>query len=226
MFDINDIFDIGLPGGAGIWAARWGVKLAGEIDAEGPGFEHAIAILIAANFGGNMIGQVLGDSRKADYARIGALSWGTDLFARKRFFKDAEWVEKNLYLGAIDDDETDAELEDDYDEDVEDYELDGLQESSALGQNVFRDAVGNMYMLTRDGYVPVQVGADGNVYRLSGGVGQYSYPNNYNQIAAEAGQVKPDPAITAVQYPGMDGLQQRSALGARPDRASSFGYSV
>lgn len=126
MFDLDALMQIGPAAGLGMGAARWATKLAGEMDAEGPGFKHAIAIYLAASVGGDVIGSALGDNMKGLYAAIASIGFGVDLFARKRFLKDSEWAEQNLYL-------------------------DGFQASSALGQQ-YTDAAGNQWVLTQGGW--------------------------------------------------------------------------
>jgi hypothetical protein len=110
---------------AGVIAARWAVKLAGELPDDKPGIAHAIAVYLAAVFGGDLIGSLLGSSTKANYAMIGALGFGGDLFTRKVFLSESDWAKENLYLGEADEDE-------DEDED-EDVDLSGFTDQSALG---------------------------------------------------------------------------------------------
>lgn len=227
---MDEAMDIVPAGTGGIWAARWGVKMAGEFEDGEPGWKHAFAIWIAAGLGGDMIGNVLGSSQKGLYARIAALSWGGDLFARKVFMKESDWVEKNLYLGD----------ESFYDDDTYDYsddeDLDGFQDTSQLGAETFTDAVGNTYIRTARGWAlaganmgqpqtldqsKLMVGPDGTLYQLQGNVGAYQYPADYENIMEQGMGVPSDPANR------LGGFQNRSVLGMAPMRSgdSSFGYS-
>ena len=68
MFDM-DTYTRTMPAAtAGVWFARWAVKMAGpfEPDAQGvpvPVIKHAIAIIAATEFGGKLVGQLLGGRR-------------------------------------------------------------------------------------------------------------------------------------------------------------------
>ena len=115
-----------LPAGVlGIGAARWATKLAGPMENDEPGFKHALAITLAAEVGGKLLGGLVGGAREIDIAQIAAISWGGDLFMRKSVFKESTWLRENLYL------EGDAGM--------------------SLG-DVVQDATGTRYVLTRGGW--------------------------------------------------------------------------
>lgn len=140
---------------AGVWAARWAVAQAGEMEDGEPGIKHALAIWLAASFGGQLIGSVFGDS-KTLYAQIGALAFGGDLFLRKRFLKDSEWAKKNISLG--DDDSV-----------------------AIPAGGTYVDAMNNTWVETPDGWALAGMGDDsqlyedsqGNVYQLGNIPGTY-----------------------------------------------------
>ena len=135
-----------VPAGiAGIWLARWAVKMAGpfEPDAKGtpvPGFKHAIAIALAAQVGAPLVGNVFGGKEVVDVAQIAALSWGGDMFMMKRFMTESTWMTENLYLG---------DYEDEYEND--EYE-EGVEYDEELGADTFTDAAGNKYVRTSGGW--------------------------------------------------------------------------
>lgn len=146
FFNLDRAMDIAPAAGLGVWAVRWGLKIAGPLETKSvtgkdgttltvpvPGLKHAIAGLIAAQAGSGMIGQFLGDARKSEYAEHAGLGFLADVFARTRLFDESEWVRDNLYLAGYD---APAEL------------MSGLQESSALGTTqYYQDAAGNVYAL-------------------------------------------------------------------------------
>jgi hypothetical protein len=231
MFDIDSVTDTLPAATGGIWAARWAVNMAGPMDAgekkDEPGIKHALAIWLAASFGGQLIGQVFGSSAKGDFARIAALGWGGDLFMRKRFLRDNEWVNKNLTLAGVDD-------PDDVWGYAEEGEVSGFQAQSALGDS-FVDAVGNRYVKTAQGWALAGMGEpqfvqdeSGQIYQLGAGE-TYHYPSDYNAIMADAGMgVAADPSYG--RGTRLAGFQSQSALGAlgvpraRPS-GGSFGYA-
>lgn len=225
-FGLERVMDTLPAATAGVWAARWAVKMAGPMDAEGPGIKHALAIWLASQFGSGLIGSTFGSSAKSEYARIAALGFGGDLFMRKRFLKDNAFVKENLYLDGVDSD------------DVPNYsdgaDLNGFQNQSALGDS-FTDAAGNTYVQTEQGWAlagmgETFVGPDGTVYALEGGVGteSFQYPANYDRLMQSSGVgVGPDPAYGRTGS-AFAGFQNQSALGMRranPSASSSFGYA-
>jgi hypothetical protein len=211
-FDFDNLVDTLPAATGGVFAARYATKLAGKFEDGKPGIKHAIAIWIAAQFGGKMLGDLLGSSSKGEYARIAALGFGGDLFARTRFLNENKWVNENLSLSGVD-----ADAVYDYSEGAD---LNGFQQGSQLGDS-FVDAVGNRYVQTAQGWALAGVGAElvqddsGNVYALEGGdSGTYRYPGDYDAVMEDS------------RYT-MSGFQQGSQLGfARRSRgSSSFGYA-
>lgn len=202
-FDVmNDATEVLPAATAGVLAARFALKQAGayEPDAKGvlePGIKHAIAIYIAAVFGGQLVDSVLGNG-KGNIAKVSALGFGGDMFLRNRFMKDSEFYRNNLSLQGLgmgmDEDDGGGYYVPDG--------MDGFQEQSALGSTM-TDAFGNTYVSTPQGWQlngadDLVVDDAGNVYQLSGGGGAR-----------------------------LDGFAQTSPLGAvRASRGgSSFGYS-
>jgi hypothetical protein len=234
-FNLDHLVEITPAATAGVWAARWGVKMAGPMDNGEPGIKHALAVWLASSLGGQLLGSAFGSEAKGAYATIAALGFGGDLFARKRFFKDTKWVQENIYLEGVDD----MEEVDDTPNYSEGADLNGFQQHSALGAvDTFTDAAGNNYVRTEQGWALAGLGetfvdSDGNVFELQGGMGtqQFQYPPNYAQLidgvgASYMGNVPSDPAY-GPSGSAVAGFQQHSALGlarARPG-SSSFGYA-
>lgn len=224
-FNMDNIMDTLPAATGGVWLGRWAVKQAGpgEVNDKGqkePGIKHAIAIWLAATVGADFVANIMGSATKGEYARIACLGYGGDLFMRKRFMRDSEWVKNNLSLSGLGEDWED-EIPD-YEDEAEDYTVSGFQAESPLGAvNSYTDATGNRYVMTAQGWQlagnmgadtsDLVIGPDGSVYQLSGGGGA-TYPNDYPQIMADA----------------MNGFQSESPLGMRPARAdsnNSFGYA-
>lgn len=184
----------------GVWAARWATKLAGPFENDEPGIKHAIAIWLAAKFGAEMIGSMFGSSAKGEYARIGALAFGGDLFLRKRFLKDSTWAQQNITLAGVDDGA---------DDDM--GGLGGFESSSQLG-DTFTDAMGNTYQQTAQGWALAGLGeGDGTateLYEMGGFGNELVYPAEYAEVVS--------------------GFEQSSPLGFPPasgSHSSSFGYA-
>ena len=145
MFNMDRIIDVTPAATAGIWAARWALKMAGPFNPSTapasptprPGLKHAIAIVVAANVVQGLADSMLGHG-KGTFAEIAALGFGGDLFARTVLFDDSQWVKDNLFLG---DDEADDDDSDD---------LEGFESESALGEAQYA------------------VGPDGTLYEMSG----------------------------------------------------------
>jgi hypothetical protein len=148
VFDIDQVMDIMPAATGGIFAVRWGMKLAGPFEVETsknaqgadvqvavPGIKHAIAGLIAAKFGASLVAQIAGGGpEKEKYALIAGLGFVGDVFARKRLLADNEWAQNNLMLQGVDDCDG----------------MSGLQETSQLGADDFdyyEDEEGNIYQL-------------------------------------------------------------------------------
>lgn len=139
----NSMMEVLPAATGGVWAARWAVHEAGDFEKDDkgalvPGAKHALAIYLAAHFGGQMIGQLLGDPNKGTIAAISALGFGGDMFARKRFFTDSQFVKDNLYLDGVDDDGSPDVVSD--------------QEEPYAELGAYTDAVGNRYVRTAQGW--------------------------------------------------------------------------
>jgi|SRR5690349_282898 len=210
MFGLGQLVDIVPAGTAGVMGARFALRqVAPMAPGEKPGIWQAVALYLGAHATGAIISHLFRSPSKGLYAKIGALSFGGDLFARTRIFANSEWVRNNLSLAGLgyDDEEDSTEY---YDE----GEVNGFQSQSALGEE-FTDAGGNTWMATDRGWALAGVGASGdlvrddqgNLYQLSGGMGLDSGPGAGSRLA---------------------GFQQQSALGAPraySNPNSSFGYS-
>lgn len=163
MFDFDSIMDVVPSATGGVWLGRWGVKLAGKFEdnADGipePGLKHAIAILIAANMGGDMLGNMMGSSAKGDYARIACLGFGGDLFMRKRFMRDSDFVRENLSLEGVGYSDGDGAYN------QQPTQMAGFQQTSQLGAN------GEHLM----------IGPDGQLYHMPNA--DMQAPPNYDTI--------------------------------------------
>ena len=165
VFDMDEITETVPAATAGIWAARFAVRQAGNFEAGSagvpePGIKHALAIWAAAHFGSGIIGDLLGSPEKGRMARIAAFGYGGDLFLRERFMRDSKFVADNISLKGIDDEES------------QDY-------VAGMGAPTMVDAWGNKYVSTPAGWQlsgddePMQYVQDaaGNVYALSGNGG-------------------------------------------------------
>lgn len=228
-FDLDQIMEVLPAATGGVWLGRWATKLAGDFEPNDkgipePGFKHAIAIALAASVGGDMVGNLMGSSAAGERAYIACLGYGGDLFLRRRFFRDSEFVEKNLNLSGIGNPDDDDEYEYVYDyEDPGADTVSGFSQTSPLGNvNSYTDAVGNRYVMTNRGWQlagvgqsqsDYVVGPDGTLYQLSGGVGAGTYPPDYANVMEAA---------------GVGGFASQSRLGMAPARNSegnSFGYA-
>lgn len=203
----SEIMTIVPAGTIGITAARFGVKASGEWSKDGkgvlePGFSQALAIFLAAHVGGALVSTLFRNPAQGNIAKIAALSYGGDLFARMRFFKDSDFYKNNFSLAGLGEDEEyeDAGL------------VDGFQDTSVLGEE-FEDSSGDAYRSGDRGWALAGMGLDsppGSGARLAGmGSPQLMVGNDG----------------TVYQ---LSGFQNSSALGAHPARAnmsSSFGYT-
>lgn len=142
MFNLDRAIDTLPAATGGLWAARFAAKMAGPMEDDKPGFKHAIAMLIGASVGSSMMDSMFGHG-KGDVAYIGALAFMGDLFGRKVFFDDSEWVKENLLLSGVDDTE-DADEDPEWDEDMS-----GFENQSALGAGeIFQGPDGQLYQLS------------------------------------------------------------------------------
>lgn len=195
----------------GIQAARFATSMAGEFEADKsgrpvPGIAHMIAWWVAAKYGGEMVGSLLGSPTKGHYATIAALGWAGDQLLWKRFIEPAnptaepkglrKWASENMYLG-------DA---------GGGYYMGGFEQTSPIGATEYTDAMGNRYVSTPEGWGmagdgQLYEGADGQLYLGEG----YEYPADYVEI------------MEGVH--GFGGFEQTSPIGGTMRRGSStFGY--
>lgn len=150
-FSLNELTSVVPAATGGVWAARWAVKQSGAWEADGPGgalvpgIKQALAIYLAATFGGDMLGQLLGSDEKGRIAKIAALGYGGDLFLRARFMRDSQFVQQNL-------------------------SLQGMEQQSAIGAtgtgDSYVDASGNTWVSTSQGWQLAGVGDDDGAYVL------------------------------------------------------------
>lgn len=144
LFNLDRAIDALPSATGGVWAARFGAKMAGPMEDDKPGFKHALAMLIAAGVGENVMDSMFG-ANKGQIAYYGALGFIGDLFGRKVFFEESEWVKENLLLAGVDDDADTV----DADEDPEwDQDMSGFESQSALGAGeIFEGPDGQLYQL-------------------------------------------------------------------------------
>ena len=194
----------------GVWAARWAVRQAGafEIDKKTgnpvPGFKHAIAVVIAAHFGSQVIGQLLGGSKEAEIAKIAAYGYAGDLFARLRFMQGNEWVNQNISL------QGDTEYM--------------AGSSSALGADSFVDAVGNKYIRTEGGWALAGLGQG----EEQGAVVQGPDGELYQVVEEEEEEEDEEvyaPAMAGRYAPPMAMSTGLGMTRVRPSANNSFGYA-
>lgn len=122
----------------GVLTARWALKQAGDFEKDDkgvlvPGFKHALAIYLAARFGGQMIGSMFGGN-KGQIAAISALGFGGDLFLRTRFMRDNKTFADNFSLAGVDD------------------AYDTPQSEPYADMGAYEDAVGNKWIRTASGW--------------------------------------------------------------------------
>lgn len=195
----------------GVMAARFAVRQAGAFEPgkDGvlePGAKHAVAILIAAELAGRLLGEVNGAA--GDAARIAALGFGGDLFLRTRFMRDSALIRDHISLQGMG-----AEEQLYVDDSGQLFQLSGggaalagFQNESALGDS-YVDSAGNVFMATPQGWA------------LAGQLGEHFVQTEDGRLYQMSGAS--DGAV-------LDGFQNESALGLPPAYAngsSSFGYS-
>lgn len=149
LIDFHDLTETVPAAVAGVWAARFALKQSGSWEENPtdhqlePGWKQAVAIWIAAQLGGQLVGQMFGSDAKGNAARIAALGWGGDLFMTRRFMRDSKFVQENLSLQGLGEDDDDDQGVIVQGEDGQLYQLSGFQESSPLGS--WTDAAGNTW---------------------------------------------------------------------------------
>lgn len=204
---LKEIMEIVPAGTLGITAARFGLKASGTWSNAEPGLAQALAIFLSAHVGGALVSTLLRSSHSGNIAKIAALSFGGDLFARMRFLKDSNFYRNNFSLAGLGDDE-DAPGE--YDDSGL---VDGFQDASVLGEE-FEDSSGDAYRSGDRGWA------------LAGSMGLDSPPGSGARLAGMgAPQLMVGQDGNVYQ---LGGFQPSSALGAAPARAnmsSSFGYT-
>jgi hypothetical protein len=145
-FSFDELVYITPAATAGVIGARWATKIAGPFENNEPGIKHAIALWIAGKFGGQLVGDLMGDPDKGAIAEIACLGFAGDLFLRKRFMKDSQWLRDNVYLEG-----------DDY----------AYHAGDDMGADVFRDSTGATYVRTPQGWA--LQGAEQQMVRLPDG---------------------------------------------------------
>lgn len=193
MFDTDALMSTLPSATGGVLLSRWAVKQAGDFELTGPkdaqylapGWKHALAIWVAATYGSELVGNILGSSAKGEYARIAALGYGGDLFFRTRFARDSEWSQENLNLDGLGDDEDVIFVDEDGNQVDEEGNLLGFESTTPLGEYV--------------------TSPDGTLYELNGAMGAPQYPANYRNItnAAAMGTFEAESALGMV--PAMQG---------------------
>jgi hypothetical protein len=150
LMDLDRYVKIIPPAAIGNSIGRFAVKQAGAFDANGePGFKHAIAGILGVALGSNLVGNIMRDTRAAEYAYASGLGYLGELFLRKRFLKDSAWYQDNISL-AGDDDGYSAPVFDNYMDGHQTHDLGA--ELAALGQQSFTTADGNQWVQTATGW--------------------------------------------------------------------------
>lgn len=217
---------------AGNWLARWAVKKAGPFkpDAKGiptPGMEHALFVAAALHFGAPIVGNMFGGggkyNRYSQFAQISGLGYLGDLFMRRRFMRDSAFIKDNLSM--------------------EGFETSTPLGATAPGQShLMRDANGNLYQHTAQGWRPVPTqaaqpaprrerhtaDAQGRVYDSAGRKVADSLAAFYSGSVARELEM-PTPDLPGGSTPSdMDGFESKTRLGRgvkSVSGGSSFGYS-
>ena len=149
LFDFDNLTEKAPAATLGVMAARYAMKMAGpwELDEKtktsAPGVKHAVAMVLGAHFGSQMIGNLLGKQKEL-YAECGALGFAGDIFTRTRLLNDSKWAKENLYLSGD-----------------QDEELDGFSNESALGAGE--------YVVGPDGTLYQMSGVAPDAARMTGG---------------------------------------------------------
>jgi hypothetical protein len=162
---MDDVMNITPAAALGILGTRWAIRLAGDMPKDGkPGIKQIVAIVLFAEFGGKMIGQVFGDTAAHSMAKIAALGYGGDWMVRNYILQDSPWAQSNLYMGDVGADLTQA---------AEIAALQGVQATSPLGADA-------------GSYV---VGPDGALYRVEG-LADAEQPAYYPELMADISGVQ------------------------------------
>jgi hypothetical protein len=140
---LDNIMEVAPAATAGVQIARAAFKMAGdfeplEVNPSGgpagvaPGIKHALAGVLAAEFGGRLVGDMLGDASKGQIAMHAAIGFVGDVFLHKRFLVSNQFAAKHLYLGDWDGGE----------------DLSGFSNESAIGDTQYYQAAdGQVYAL-------------------------------------------------------------------------------
>lgn len=226
VMDMDTYYRILPAGTAGIWAARWAVKMAGDFEpnAEGvpvPGVKHAIAIAIASAVAPKFIANLLGGrgSKEIEIAQIAAISYGGDLFARTRVFNKNQWVQDNISLG-----------------DNREYEYATQQapaDMSGMGADTYTDPAGNKYVRSGTGWAlagdwdfgAVELPPDAE----TGDIVQAEDGEMYEVM--EGGNVSSRPDLNGTMgafeaTSPLGGFEASSPLGGVAPASNSFGYAA
>jgi hypothetical protein len=154
MFSFDELFSVVPAGTAGVLGARFALKQAGAFEDGKPGIWHAVALWVGAHLTGNIVGAVFSQHAGA-VAKVGALSYAGDLFARTHLFAGSDWIKNNISLAGEDDEGGGEEFE----------MIEGFQDQSELGAgggwalsgmgasgDLIRDNAGNLYQLSGGGF--------------------------------------------------------------------------
>ncbi len=160
---LDQLMEVAPPAIAGVQLARAAIKLGGDfetIDGDpsggtvlAPGIKHAIAGVLAAEFGGKMVGDVMGSAEKGKIAMHACIGFIGDLFLHKRFLRNNAMAAEHLYLGDWEPDEN----------------LNGFSNTSAIGDaQIVTDEYGRVYALNGADLAPDPQGSDLRTLNLNG----------------------------------------------------------
>jgi hypothetical protein len=160
---LDSIIEVAPAATAGVQLGRAAFKMAGDfetIDGDpsggtvtAPGIKHALAGVLAAEFGGKLVGDMLGSADKGRIAMHACIGWLGDQLLHKRFLRNNSFANEHLYLG-----DNDWEPSED---------LSGFSNQSAIGSTqLVCDEAGNCYQL--NGVPADPQGRDLSTLNLSG----------------------------------------------------------
>lgn len=142
---LDSIMEIAPPAVAGVQVARAALKMAGPFEplpvnpsggpsGNAPGIKHALFGVLAAEYGGKLIGDVMGSPEKGKIAMHSCIGFIGDVFLHKRFLVGNAMAAEHLYLGDWEPDE----------------QLNGFSNQSAIGAapQIVCDENGNCYALS------------------------------------------------------------------------------